>query len=56
MKMPVYNAFLDLKKDIENNDSNINISEAILVNARMPKFIFKLAGNLSWKAIAKKIT
>ncbi len=51
MKMPVYNAFLDLKKDIENNDSNIDISEAILVNARMPKFIFKLAGNLSWKAI-----
>ncbi|KOR26694.1 flavodoxin [Clostridium sporogenes] len=54
MKMPVYNAFLDLKKDIENNDSNTNNSEVILVNAKMPKFIFKLAGNISWKVTAKK--
>ncbi|EJP6472399.1 flavodoxin [Clostridium sporogenes] len=54
MKMPVYNAFLDLKKDIENNDSNTNNSEVILVNAKMPKFIFKLAGNMSWKVTAKK--
>ncbi|GAA0081540.1 flavodoxin [Clostridium sporogenes] len=54
MKMPVYNAFLDLKKDIENSASNPTCSEAILVNAKMPKFIFKLAGNMSWKAMAKK--
>ncbi|MFV3013465.1 flavodoxin [Clostridium botulinum] len=54
MKMPIYNAFLNLKRDIENNDSNIDISEAILVNAKMPKFIFKLAGNISWKSMAKK--
>ncbi|NFN85653.1 flavodoxin [Clostridium sporogenes] len=54
MKMPVYNAFLDLKKDIENSNNNINNSEAILVNAKMPKFIFKLAGNISWKVTAKK--
>ncbi len=54
MKMPVYNAFLSLKKDIENSTSNTNCSEAILVNAKMPKFIFKLAGNMSWKSMAKK--
>ncbi|APH17002.1 hypothetical protein NPD5_3720 [Clostridium sporogenes] len=55
MKMPVYNAFLDLKKDIENSSSsNPTCSEAILVNAKMPKFIFKLAGNMSWRATAKK--
>ncbi|WP_434305751.1 flavodoxin [Clostridium botulinum] len=54
MKMPVYNAFLDLKKDIENSSSNPTCSEAILVNAKMPKFIFKLAGNMSWKTMAKK--
>ncbi|AUM96024.1 TPA: flavodoxin [Clostridium botulinum] len=54
MKMPVYNAFLDLKKDIENSSSNPTCSEAILVNAKIPKFIFKLAGNMSWRATAKK--
>lgn len=52
MKKTVYNAFLALKEDIENT-SNTQIDN-ILVNASMPKFIFKLAGNVSWKSMAKK--
>ena len=52
IKKPVYNAFLALKKDIENT-SNTPIDN-ILVNPKMPKFIYKLAGNISWKSMAKK--
>jgi len=52
MKKPVYNAFLALKKDIENT-SNAPIDN-ILVNPKMPKFIYKLAGNMGWKSMAKK--
>ncbi|EKQ55022.1 MULTISPECIES: hypothetical protein [unclassified Clostridium] len=52
MKRPVYNAFLALKEDIEN--SSYEIKNDILTNAKMPKFIFKIAGNLAWKAMAKK--
>ena len=52
MKKPVYNAFLALKEDIENN-SNDQIDN-ILTNAKMPKFIFKFAANISWKSMAKK--
>jgi hypothetical protein len=52
MKKTVYNSFLALKEDIENT-SNTEIDN-ILVNASMPKFIFKLAGNVSWKSMAKK--
>lgn len=52
MKKPVYNAFLILKEDIENN-SNISVDD-ILVNPRIPKFIYKLAGNMGWKSMAKK--
>ena len=28
--------------------------EDILVNAKIPKFIFKIAGNSGWKSMAKK--
>ena len=52
MKKPVYNAFLALKEDIENN-SNDHVDN-ILTNAKMPKFIFKFAGNVGWKSMAKK--
>jgi len=52
MKKTVYNAFLALKEDIEN-DSNDHIDN-ILTNARIPKFIFKFAGNVQWKSMAKK--
>ena len=52
MKKPVYNAFLALKEDIENN-SNDQVDN-ILTNAKMPKFIFKFAGNAGWKSMAKK--
>lgn len=52
IKKPVYNAFLALKEDIENNSNNS--VDSILVNARIPKFIFKFAGNASWKSMAKK--
>lgn len=52
MKKNVYNAFLVLKEDIENT-SNTQIND-ILVNASMPKFIFKLAANLGWKSMGKK--
>lgn len=52
MKKTVYNAFLGLKDDIENNSSD-NIDN-ILTNAKMPKFIFKVAGNFGWKSMAKK--
>ena len=52
MKKTVYNAFLALKEDIENNSSNK--IDNILTNAKMPKFIFKFAGNLGWKSMAKK--
>lgn len=52
MKKPVYNAFLTLKEDIENN-SNASIND-ILVNPKIPKFIYKLAGNIGWKSMAKK--
>lgn len=37
---------------IENN-SNDSVDN-ILVNAKIPKFIFKLAGNIGWKSMAKK--
>lgn len=53
MKKPVYNAYLALKEDIENSTST-PAKENILVNAKMPKFIFKIAGNSSWKSMAKK--
>jgi hypothetical protein len=52
MKKPIYNAFLSLKKDIESI-SNTPI-ENILVSPKMPKFIYKLAGNMGWKSMAKK--
>ena len=52
IKKPVYNAFLALKEDIENNsDGQV---DNILTNAKMPKFIFKFAGNAGWKSMAKK--
>lgn len=52
IKKPVYNAFLTLKEDIENT-SNKPVDN-ILVNAKIPKFIFKIAGNAGWKSMAKK--
>jgi multimeric flavodoxin WrbA len=52
MKKPVYNAFLALKKDIENT-SNAPMDN-ILVSPKMPKFIYKLAGSMHWKSMAKK--
>ncbi|WP_251861687.1 flavodoxin [Clostridium sp. Marseille-Q2269] len=54
MKHPIYDALLTLKKDIENINNSITPQNKILVNAKMPKFIFKLAGNMYWKRIAKK--
>ncbi|MVX63815.1 flavodoxin [Clostridium chromiireducens] len=53
MKKPVYNAYLALKEDIENSTS-APAKEDILVNAKIPKFIFKIAGNSGWKSMAKK--
>lgn len=52
MKKPVYNAFLALKEDIENT-SNAQIDN-MLVNAKMPKFIYKFSANMGWKADCKK--
>jgi len=52
MKKPIYNGFLTLKEDIENNSTNK--SDNILVNAKMPKFLFKFIGNSHWKVEAKK--
>lgn len=52
IKKPVYNAFLTLKEDIENNSNSL--VDSILVNAKIPKFIFKFAGNAGWKSMAKK--
>lgn len=52
MKKPIYNAFLALKEDIEDK-SNAPIDN-ILVNPKMPKFIYKFAGNIGWKSMAKK--
>jgi multimeric flavodoxin WrbA len=52
MKRPVYNAFLALKEDIENNSNDL--VDNILTNPKMPKFIYKLAGNAGWKSMAKK--
>lgn len=52
IKRPVYNSFLTLKKAIENN-SAIE-SDNILVNAKLPKIIFKFVGNNYWKVLAKK--
>jgi len=52
IKKPVYNAFLALKEDIENNsDGQV---DNILTNAKIPKFIFKFAANIGWKSMAKK--
>lgn len=52
MKKPVYNAFLALKEDIENNsDGQV---DNILTNAKIPKFIFKFVANIGWKSMAKK--
>jgi len=53
MKKPVYNAYLALKEDIESSTS-APAKEDILVNAKIPKFIFKIAGNSGWKSMAKK--
>ncbi len=52
MKKPVYNSFLALKKDIENNSKDQ--VDNILTNAKMPKFIFKSAGNAGWNHMAKE--
>lgn len=52
MKKHVYDSFLALKEDIENN-SNHHVDN-ILTNAKIPKFIFKLAGNAGWKHMAKE--
>lgn len=52
MKKPVYNAFLTLKNDIEDNSNNS--IDNIFTNAKMSKLIFKLAGNHGWKSMAKK--
>lgn len=52
MKKPVYDAFLTLTQDIENNSDDP--IDNILTNAKMPKFIFKLAANHGWRIIAKR--
>lgn len=52
MKRPIYRGFLALKKSIENNFNTK--SDNILVNAKMPKAIFKFIGNNYWKVLAKK--
>ncbi|MBU3110239.1 flavodoxin [Clostridium lacusfryxellense] len=52
IKKPVYNAFMALKEDIENN-SNDNINN-ITTNAKIPKFVFKSAATAMWKSMAKK--
>lgn len=52
MKKPIYNAFLALKKDIENT-SKAQIDN-MLVNPKMPKFIYKFSANMGWKADCKK--
>ena len=52
IKRPVYNSLLALKKSIENN-SDIE-SDNILVNAKIPKIIFKFTGDNHWKFLAKK--
>lgn len=52
MKKPVYNTFISMKKDIENK-SNAKVHN-ILTNAKVPKLIFKFAGNAGWKTMAKK--
>lgn len=52
IKKPVYNAFLALKEDVESSD--YQPKNDILTNAKIPKFIFKLAGNSGWKSMAKK--
>lgn len=51
-KKDIYNAFLELKKDIENNAEN-QIDD-MLVNADIPKSIFKFVANMSWKSMGKK--
>lgn len=52
MKRPVYNGFLALKEDIENNYTNR--LDNILVNAKIPKLLFKFVGDSFWKTEAKK--
>lgn len=52
IKKPVYNAFLTLKQDIEKT-TNSSVDD-ILVNPKLPRFLYKLAGNMGWKSMAKK--
>ena len=52
MKRPVYDAFLTLKNDIEENSDKK--AENIFVSPNMPEFIYKFAGNMGWKTQAKK--
>jgi multimeric flavodoxin WrbA len=52
MKKPVYNAFLALKEDIENNF--LGAVDNIFTSPKIPRFIFKFAANIGWKSMAKK--
>lgn len=52
LKKPVYNAFLTLKKDIE--ESSNEKADNIFVNPKMPEFLYKFFGNSGWKVQAKQ--
>lgn len=52
MKKFVYNVFLILKNDIEDNFNNL--IDNIFINVKMFKFIFKFVGNYGWKFMVKK--
>lgn len=52
MKKNVYNAFLKLKKDIEDNE--VACVKNIFTNPVMPKKMFIIAGGMYWVKTAKK--
>lgn len=46
IKIDTFNALMELKDDIESD--NTTSKNNIFTSPKMPRFIFKLAGNLSW--------
>lgn len=51
VKQDTFNALIELKNDIESN--NTTLKNNIFTSPKMPRFLFQLAGNIGWIQQAK---
>lgn len=46
IKIDTYKAFIEIKKDLEDNSQNLRSN--IFTSPKMPRFLFKLVGGIGW--------